>query len=200
MTRAIKGQALVEFAIMGSLALLALAFMIQIGLRQNYQQEIQQQTFRQALSAKPGVESDDDFERQAIQVQHFRDRQIPNPSQGFAVMSRTPTQGSAAVTWGDKLTYLSDDSDSRPKIIVRLNNSQTDIISDEGVIPEGQPLIKRIDKTLNSQGKISQISNTSSSTATSTEQTTMTLSTGGTLSSSLTSDCQFQGDVWRCGQ
>ena len=44
-----SGQALIEFAIMGSIALLAFTVLIQMGLRMNYQQEIQQDAFRNAL-------------------------------------------------------------------------------------------------------------------------------------------------------
>ena len=88
------GQALVELAIFGSLGLMALTFLIQMGLRLNYQQELQQQTFRRALlmakcegdGFKPLVECvkrvpgvSDDEESQATVLNQFRDRQMPIP-------------------------------------------------------------------------------------------------------------------------
>ena len=191
-----RGQALVEFAVMGSLALLALAFMIQIGLRANYQQDISQQTFRRALSL--AQQEGDDKESQSIQVQQFRDRQIPNPAQGFAIMPRTTTQGGATVTWGEALTFLDKERDSQPRIIVDLNGNAQEFRSDD--LAAGQPLVRHISKRLSSTGAITQNNAGGSLETTTTESTTMTLNTTNhaTVSSQLSSSCHFEGSNWTC--
>ena len=136
-----SGQALVELAITGSLVLLALAFFIQIGLRMNYQQELEQQTFRRALRE---AKSEGTEESAAIVINHFRDRQVPDPSFGFALMPRTSTNASATVTWGEHLTTLSDDRDSQPRILVVLNNKEKEFRSED--FQENKDLIKHIHK------------------------------------------------------
>jgi len=162
--------------------------MIQIGLRMNYQQEIEQQTFRRALRV---AKNEGDEESQAIQYQHFRDRQVPNPSQGFAIMPRTTSQASASVTWGEWLTYLSDDRDSQPRIIVHLNDTQREFRSED--LKKDEPLVHRIDKTIASTGQIQQSNSASKLNTQTTEQTTMTLNTNNNdqVSSTLTSKVDF---------
>ena len=183
-----SGQALIEFAIVGSLALLALAFLIQIGLRMNYQQEIEQQTFRRALRV---AQNEGEEESQAIQYQHFRNRQIPDPSQGFAIMPRTTSQASATVTWGEGLTFLADDRDSQPRIIVHLDDTEREFRSED--LQDDQPLVGHIRKEIQSASEIQQDNSASRLNTTTTETTTMTLNTNNNdpISSTLTSDVNF---------
>src|SRR3989338_365860 len=91
----LNGQAMIELAIFGSFAILALGFLIQIGLRQNFQQEIEQTAFRRALIF---AKSEGDEESQSVQYSYFRNRRAPNPSDGFAVTPRSLTQGSSTLT------------------------------------------------------------------------------------------------------
>ena len=65
-----RGQALIEFAIVGSIALMALAFLIQIGLRMNYQQEMDQQTFRRAMKI---AQSENAIESARISYNQYRE-------------------------------------------------------------------------------------------------------------------------------
>ncbi len=116
-----RGQALVEFAIIGSLALLALALLIQVGLRANYQQEIEQQNFRRAMQE---AQKEDEEESQAVSVYQVRDRQVPNPADGLGIMSRSRTEASSTVTWGEYLTFLDDGRESQPLTVVRLNDQE----------------------------------------------------------------------------
>lgn len=183
---------MIELAIFGSLALLALAFLIQIGLRQNFQQEIEQTAFRRALRVAHSENKEIvgslgwntiEEESQAISYNYFRNRRLPNPSDGFAVAPRSLTQGSGTVTWGEWLTYLTDDRDSQPRIIVNLDDQQAlDARSED--FPKDQPLVRHIHKDLNGAAQIEQWPTETSQASISSETTEVTLSGGETVSSS----------------
>ena len=121
------GQALTELAVFGSVALAALAFLIQIGLQMNYQQEIDQNTFRRALQAARDEWNDDnsmDPESHSVQYYQFRNRELPDPNEGFAIMPRTMTQANATVLWGKWKTFLeAGDRSSEPKIITTIDDT-----------------------------------------------------------------------------
>lgn len=175
-----RGQALIEVAVLGSLALLALTLLIQLGLRMNYQQELQQNAFRRALIT---AKNEGDDESQAVQYNYFRNRRLPNPSEGFGITPRVLAQGSGTVTWGEWLTYLeNDDPDSEPRIIVSLDD-QSSLDRRSGDFPDHQPLISRVDKDLTGSAEITQDNAGSTLTADSNEHTEMTLSNGEQLSS-----------------
>jgi hypothetical protein len=190
-----RGQALIEFAVIGSLALLALAFLMQIGLQMNYRQEIAQQTFRLAMQT---AQSEDELESQAINYQQIRNRQVPDPRHGFAILPRAMTDAGATVTWGEWLTFLADDRDSQPRIVANLDGQIKEYRS-EDLIPD-TPLIGAIDKTLSSTGAIHQDNEGSRLSTTTTEDTTVTFNVtqDPTLTSSLTAGCDFQGADWEC--
>lgn len=208
------GQALVELAIMGSLGLMALAFFIQIGLRLNYQQELQQQTFRRALlmakcegdEEEPIVECvtraqgvNDDEESQATVLNHFRDRQMPNPLLGFGIRPRTTTSASATVTWGERLTFLADDRDSQPRLAVRLNDQQRSYRSED--LNENQPFVRRIEKELQTdEAEVNQTGMVTSLSTQTTERTTLRLGTNRDpeMTSTITSNCHVGGGLWLC--
>ena len=178
---------MIEFAVMGSIALLALTVLIQLGLRMNYQQEIQQDAFRNALRI---AQSEGDTESQAIQYNYFRNRRIPNPSEGFAVTPRVMTQGNAAVTWGEWLTFLDGSRDSQPRIIVNLDDQATPEFRAED-FPADQPLVRRITKGLTGGGEIQQ-NNAGSSLASHTDETTtMELSNGAALNSTVNTNINY---------
>jgi len=182
-----RGQALLEFAILGSLALFALAFLIQIGLRVNFQQEVEQQTFRRTLAK---ADSYSTIEPVSVQYQEFWDRQVPSPGDGFAVMPRTYTEANATVVWGTFLSFTADqDRRSQPLTVVSVNGVERDFREEdfEG-IPETAPEISRIDRRLTASGTVQQANATSSSLATNTTQTTtVTLKNNATVSGEVTS-------------
>ena len=200
-----KGQAMIEFAIIGSTSLLALAFLIQIGLRMNYQQEIEQQTFRLALRR---AQDEGDKESQAILYQHIRDREIPEPSSEPTIMPRTSTQASSAVTWGEWLTFLADDRDSQPRVVVHVNDTRADDFRSgdfeggkEGVkkdAPKDAPLVSAIHNQFTSTGQLTQASGASSLSSSSSASTTVTLKNGKTVSGSASARCSFSGGSWVC--
>lgn len=181
------GQALIEFAVIGSIALLALTMLIQMGLRMNYQQEIQQNAFRNALRI---AQSEGDEESQSIQYNYFRNRRTPNPSEGFGVTPRVMTQGNATVTWGEWLTYLDGSRDSQPRIIVNLDDqSQPEFRA--GDFPTEQPLVRRIVKELDGNGEIRQDNAGSTLASDTTETTTMELSNGTPVASTVDTPIRY---------
>ncbi len=185
----LRGQAMIEFAVMGSVALLALTMLIQMGLRMNYQQEIQQDAFRQAMRI---AQNEGDNESQAIQYNAFRNRRTPNPSEGVGVMPRVLTQGNATVTWGEWLTYLNQSRDSQPRIIVNLDDqSEREFRSEDFIDVANQPLVRRITKDLTGSGKIQQNNFKSTLASDTTESTTMELSNGASLTSSVDTNIRY---------
>ena len=116
----VSGQALVEFTIFGSLALLALGFLIRIGLSSNYQQDIEQETFRLALQT---AKSEGDTESQSTSYDRIRNRLIPDPGQPIASMTRIPTEAQSSAVWGEYLTFISDDREHHSRILLHLNDT-----------------------------------------------------------------------------
>ncbi len=134
-----QGQALIEVTLFGSLALVALSLLIQYGLRMNYQQELEQQTFRRALLYAKCEDEDNHFmpsvrcgastttgqpESAATSLQQFRDRQMPSPTLGFGIMPRVTTSAASTVTWGERLTQLGDERSSQARIVLQLNGNE----------------------------------------------------------------------------
>lgn len=111
-----RGQALVELAVFGSILLLAVAFLIRVGMRMNYQQELAMRSFRDGLrvAGKLGKHR----EEQVPQVSYtiFEDRQVPTPGDPFGLNQRTRFAGAANITWGKYLLQTSgmDGGEGRP--------------------------------------------------------------------------------------
>ncbi len=201
-SRCQKGQALAEMALMGTLVIAALGFLIQLGLTLNFEQENDQNAFRHALMVAkcegdeqeppnwcndpalvpPGVDNDE--ESQAVTVLRLRDRQIPNPSIGFGLVPSSLTVGSASATWGERLTFLDDSKDSEPRIVVHLNDSAERMFR-SGDFADDEPVISQIAKSSDMTGTVSQDNVTGSTTDTTTiETTTVTMNDGSQVSSS----------------
>jgi hypothetical protein len=186
-----RGQALLEFAIFGTLALTALAFLIQLGLRANYQQEVEQQTFRRALRIAKG---EDEVESQAVQVLQFRDRQIPDPSMAFSIMPRTLSQAGASVTWAEHLTALDDkDERSEPLIVFRVNQTERNYRAKDFQSAGRSPVL--IDREMTSAGTITQTgvegSGAKAAESVTTGQTTTITLNGKSVSSTLNTNATF---------
>jgi hypothetical protein len=96
------------------------------------------------------------------------------------------TLARSTVTWGQWLTYLDDDRDSQPHIIFNLDDSEADFRS--GDFPAGEPVIRRITKHMEGSGTIQQSNGGSSLAASASETTTLTLSNGAAVSSTVPTD------------
>ena len=103
-----RGQALLELAIFGMVAIAALGFLIRVGMQMNYDQEIRMAAFRRALAA---AAADNGTNQDALAVTYYyaSDRQMPNPTDGLMTLPRTRTEASAFVEWGQRLTFAHQD-------------------------------------------------------------------------------------------
>src|SRR3989338_1385595 len=103
-----RGQALLELAIFGMVALASLGFLIRVGMQMNYDQEIRMAAFRRALAAAAAYNGTTQ-DAIAATYHYASDRQMPNPSDGLISLPRSRTEASAFVEWGDRLTFARQD-------------------------------------------------------------------------------------------
>ena len=94
--RSSRGQALLELAIVGSLIVVLLGWLVNYALRADFEQYGQMESFRAALAMTS--EPLDDTLRGAGNVLILRDRHVPDPAHPFAVGQVTPITGSASAT------------------------------------------------------------------------------------------------------
>ena len=143
MMRRVKGQALTELGIMAGIVLVALAFLVRVGMKMNYDQEIRMAAFRRAMAA---AQADNTTDRDAMGTtfHYISHRQMPNPSDGFRLMPRNRTEASAFVEWGDRLSFAFEHRgnplgyQTQPKIVVRSDNTEQQYrLSDWARPPEG---------------------------------------------------------------
>lgn len=184
-----RGQALLELAIFGMVAIAALGFLIRVGMQMNYDQEIRMAAFRRALAA---AAADNGTVQDAIAVTYHyaSDRQMPNPGEGLMTLPRSRTEASAFVEWGDRLTFAHQDYEggdkeagraTHQKVIVRSNGAEQTFRQSD--FPERvydlwggtsyKGLITKSETTNSSSGGFTQTdAGTSLSTATGTTSTT----------------------------
>ncbi len=193
MKRSERGQAFLELAIFGTLALIALAFVLRMGLTANYQQEIDQQTFRWAQRLASNIDKETNGRGpHSVTVIHIRDRQMPDPGDGFATMPRVLTQASSVVTWGRFLHRLTDDPESQPLTIVQVNDAQRHFTEKE-LDPDAE-LIGQINTTAIATGTSSQDQAGSRLRSTMSHETELSLNTkspSAPVGSALTSDVEL---------
>ena len=133
------GQAMVEMAIFGAVGIAALAFLINVGMRLNYDQEIRMAAFRQALAAAH-ADNGTDQDAPGTVFHYILQRQAPNPGDGMMLLPRMRTEASAFVEWGDRFTFASEFSDNlpdntgyktQPLIVVRSDDQQVSYHQDD---------------------------------------------------------------------
>jgi hypothetical protein len=133
---------MVEMAVFGAIALAALGFLIRVGLRMNYEQEIRMAAFRRALhaahsdDARHGTPGQDAV---GVLYHYIAHRQLPDVEDGFAAMPRVRTEADAFVIWGDNLTFAHSDDDpatlegrnTQERIVVRSDDSVIDLRAED---------------------------------------------------------------------
>lgn len=134
-----------ELAVFGVMCLAALGFLIRIGMKANYDQEIRMAAFRRAMAAAQ-ADNGTDADSVGTLYEYLADRQMPDPNDGFMMLPRARTEASAYVEWGDRLTMAYGDGDpstTTPKgrltqehIIVNVNGADTDAIRPGGLRAE----------------------------------------------------------------
>ena len=148
-----RGQALLELAVFGASALAAIGFLIRVGLRMNYDQEVRMAAFRRAMAAA-GADNGTDQDAMGTLFYYASSRQMPNPGDGYTSLTRDRSEASGFVEWGNKLSYafesdniipMSPDSDmgrkTQPLIVVRQDHTEKafrqDDIPDDESLPAG---------------------------------------------------------------
>jgi len=183
-----RGQAFAELAVMGTLALMALGFLIQLGLQLGFQQEIDQETFRASMATTHAFLFDPPI---TVQYMQFRDRQIPDVEQGFGIMPRTLTSSDVGLTWSSHLHLTAEgDRDSMPLTVVNVNGTVGQFREEDlDVGAPTDPLLTKVNRQLNANGTVTQPNATSSSTNTNTNQsTTVTLKNGSQVTGAIGSN------------
>lgn len=117
-----KGQATLELAIFGSILIMLLGVLINYGLKYNYQQQVMQQAFREAL-ASAAVSMNP---HTPISVSHslVKDKHIPVPADPFAVGSILPSSSGASVTRNYELMKTPDYEDELPQTVINVQGTQ----------------------------------------------------------------------------
>ena len=142
-----SGQALVELAIFGAIAIAALGFLIKVGMKMNHDQEIRMAAFRRAMAAA-SADNGTDKDAMATTFYYSADRGMPNPGDVTMMLPRVRTEASAFVEWGDRMTFANkpdDDDDGKadggfgfntqPQIVVR-SNSNEKVYHQEEFLPD----------------------------------------------------------------
>ncbi len=192
-----RGQALLELAVFGMIAMAALGFLIRVGMQMNFDQEVRMAAFRRALAAasaddaraNPTHESAQDAV--AVSYYYANDRQMPNPTDGYMSLSRSRSEASAFVEWGDRLTFAYEDPHSpnaghqtHQHIIVRSNNKEQDFRQEDFPKSSGdnfafQGVVSHSELTNTSRATISQNAGGSSVASNSSTGSTIYVNTKG---------------------
>lgn len=121
-----KGQALLELAVFGTIILSLLGTLISYGLRYNWQQRLNQQSFRKALT--DSYYSMDDNKPIASSYLIVRDVHVPNPSDGFGIGSITPMIGSSGGISRRTFNIEAENNAEQPRQVVDINNNRIEFI------------------------------------------------------------------------
>jgi len=101
----------------GALLMVFIAALLSYGLKNNYTQQVMQQTFRKALAL---AKKEKNHQANYIFV---NDRHIPDPSDTFGQGSFTPTSSSAFITRNYEMTKTADTIDELPAIAIEIKGN-----------------------------------------------------------------------------
>ena len=181
------GQALIELAVFGGIAIAALGFLIRVGMMMNYNQEVRMAAYRRALAAA-GADNGTDQDAMGATYHLIVNRQMPDPSDGFMSMQRMRTEASAFVMWGDRLAsaFKLDGNETlgyktQPMVIIRSDNI---IATDTNPNTELQPL---------RQEDFNPVGNSTSDQGVVTDSTTVNTTTSGSLAQTPTGSSMSSG-------
>ncbi len=138
-----RGQALLELAVFGTIALAALGFLIRVGLKMNYDQEVRMMAFRRALAAA-SADNGTDQDAMGVTMHYVTHRQMPDATNGYFNAGRERSEASAFVEWGERLTFAHEidtngdgyadspfGSKTQPLTIVRSDDQEGEFRQDE---------------------------------------------------------------------
>lgn len=133
------GQAILELAIFGAVALAALGFLLKMGMKMNHDQEVRMAAFRRALAAAR-ADNGTDQDAMGTTFHYISNRQLPDSSDSYLTPMRQRSEASAFVEWGDRLTFAHElnqngDDDfgykTQPLVIVRSDGTEQEFRQDD---------------------------------------------------------------------
>ena len=127
-----QGQALLECAVFGALAVAAMGFLIRIGMSFSHQQDMRMAAFRRAERA---AYWDNNTFNDALGTNFYYiiDRQMANPNDSYFSLERNRYESSGFVMWGNHFTFAFEkagDPDNQlgyltqPLVVVRSNGEE----------------------------------------------------------------------------
>ncbi|MBU1124496.1 MAG: hypothetical protein KKC84_00545 [Candidatus Omnitrophica bacterium] len=121
-----EGQALLELSIFGSILLMLLGVLLQYGLRFNYQQQLDQETFRKAMAQARW--SRGEGHPTSVDYMVIRDEHIPDPSSPWGVGQMSALQAyvpSIKATYElDQESISADTPNEYPQLIIDINGRE----------------------------------------------------------------------------
>lgn len=117
-----KGQSLLELAVFGSILLFVLGLFIQYGMRMNYQQRLQMQTFRKALKRASEVGGTYRY----VTWLTLEDKPLPEAQGQFGIASRSPYSSAASGVWSQDLyaEFEYGKEEDLPRIELEINQKR----------------------------------------------------------------------------
>ena len=119
----IRGQALVELAVFGSLLLVLLGYLVNTVLGYDYQMQAKTEAFRRSLSSAASSSRNNapTFTSHLL----IQDRQLSDPSDPFARGSVAPVASQAGVTRNYQLQVIPDRDNELPRLALQVENVTT---------------------------------------------------------------------------
>lgn len=115
-----SAQAIVELSIFGAIFLMVLAALISYGLKYNYIQRAEMQTFRTAMK----IAADPDHGSASYMM--IQDRHIPDPVESFGIGSVLPVVTSASVTRTNQMDSMAERASSLPSVVYDIQSVRED--------------------------------------------------------------------------
>lgn len=128
-----------ELAVFGALLIGLLATLISYGLRNKYQQQALQQTFRKALAVTheklshkdPGHDSINLGRRGSASYVYVRDRHTPDPTNPFGTGSVSPYTHSVSITRDYRMNEVALYPEELPIVVINIPNQNNQTLTDQ---------------------------------------------------------------------
>jgi len=122
MKTTLSGQALLELAIFGAIIIMLIGILLNYGLRNNFQQRLQQQTFRKALGATGELEQND--KPSGISYLQVEDNHVVNPSDTWGLGTVYPFQAQASVNKSSQSYKVAGNPKELPVTRINIQGNQ----------------------------------------------------------------------------
>lgn len=128
-----------ELAVFGALIIGLLATLVNYGLRNKFQQQALQQTFRKAMSTSyqkvpyrgRAGNWNEGVRRGTVSYVYARDRHTPDPTNPFGAGSVSPSIQSVSITRDNRLSETARWPEELPQIFINIPNQVNDTLTDQ---------------------------------------------------------------------